>query len=124
MDSWTDSELVVAARAGNKAAFGTLIERYEAMVQRLAWGMLSDAEIAHDLAQEALIQAYLSLDSLRLERSFKSWLYGITLNVCRMYLRTERGNIDSLDGLVGAVSHELADQGPTPEEIAEHLELK
>src|SRR5581483_6649398 len=124
MDSWTDSELVLAARSGNKAAFGILIERYEGMVSRLAWRMVGDAELAHDLTQDALLQAYLSLDSLRLERSFKSWLYGITLNVCRMYLRTERSNVYSLDVLVGGAYRDLLDQSPTPEEIAEGSELR
>lgn len=124
MDSWTDSELVLAVRTGNKAAFGALIERYEAMVQRLALRILGDAELAHDLAQESLLQAYLSLEGLRLERSFKSWLYGITLNVCRTYLRTERSNVYSLEVLVGGAYRELEDQGPAPEEIAEQLELQ
>jgi RNA polymerase sigma factor (sigma-70 family) len=124
MDSWTDSELVVAVRAGNKAAFGILIERNEAMVRRLALRMIGDADIAYDLAQDALLQAFLSLDSLRLDNSFKSWLYGVTLNVCRMYLRSQRSNIYSLDVLVGGIYREPLDHGPTPEEIAERLELR
>src|SRR5512140_3513924 len=105
MDLWTDSELVVAARAGDKAAFGVLVERYETMVQRLAWRMIGDVDIAHDLAQDALLQAYLSLDSLQADSSFKSWLYGLTLNVCRMYIRSRHSSI-SLETLVGGLYRE------------------
>lgn len=124
MDSWTDSKLVAAARAGDKAAFGLLIERYEAMVRKLVLRMVEDTDMAHDLAQEALLQAFLSLESLRLDSSFKSWLYGLTLNVCRMHLRSQRSNVYSLDVLVGGVYREPLDHCPTPEEIAERLELR
>ncbi len=86
----TDAELVVLARLGDKEAFGHLVERYQQMAQHIAMGMLADEDTASELAQEALLRAYLSLGRLRNEESFRSWLYGIVLNVCRSYLRDQR----------------------------------
>jgi RNA polymerase sigma factor (sigma-70 family) len=103
MELRTDSELVALARGGDKAAFGQLIERHQQMVRRIVTGIVASAEIARELAQEALLQAYLSLDHLRDDARFKSWLYGITLNVCRSYLREQKSDALSLEALLGGV---------------------
>ncbi len=89
----SDLELVRQARAGDKVAFETLIERSEAKVRHLALNMTGNAEITGELVQEAILQAYLSLPLLRNEASFKSWFYGITLNVVRGYLRENRPEV-------------------------------
>ncbi len=103
MTNKADSELVALARSGDKDAFSQLIERYQQMVRRIALGMVAHEETARELAQEALLQAYLSLDHLRDVSRFKSWLYGITLNVCRNYLRSQKIDVCSLETLVGGM---------------------
>src|SRR6266487_1541890 len=60
----SDAELLAAARDGNKDAFGYLVERYQHMTERIAQRMVGNAYIAQELAQEAVLQAYLSLDPL------------------------------------------------------------
>ena len=72
----TDAELVAQTRDGDKSAFGQLVERHQQMVERIAKKMVTDEWIAHELAQEAILQAYLSLNHLRDASRFKSWLYG------------------------------------------------
>ena len=103
MEQRTDSELVALARGGDKAAFGQLIERHQQMVRHIVMGIIASAEIARELAQEAMLQAYLSLDHLRDDTRFKSWLYGITLNVCRSYLREQKSDALSLEALLGGM---------------------
>jgi RNA polymerase sigma factor (sigma-70 family) len=99
----TDTELLAAARDGNKDAFGSLIERYQPMTERIAQRMVGNGFIAQELAQEAVLQAYLSLDRLRNDAQFASWLYGITLNVCRTYLRSQKREVSSLEALMGGM---------------------
>ena len=101
MTNNTDTELVALARTGDKDAFGQLIERHQQMVRRIALGLVADEEIARELAQEAILQAYLSLDHLRDNTRFKSWLYSIALNVCRGYIRDQKTNPFSL-GMVSS----------------------
>lgn len=86
----TDRELVILARQGDTEAFGCLIERYQALARRITLRMILAEEAAQDLVQEAMLQAYLSLKDLRNEDSFRSWLYGIVLNVSKSYLREEK----------------------------------
>ena len=86
----TDRELVILAREGDREAFGCLIERYQMLARRIALRMIGAEDAAQDLVQEAMLQAYLSLNDLRNEESFRSWLYGIVLNVSKSYLREEK----------------------------------
>jgi RNA polymerase sigma factor (sigma-70 family) len=126
MTNKADSELVALARSGDKDAFSQLIERYQQMVRRIALGMVAHEEIARELAQEALLQAYLSLDHLRDVSRFKSWLYGIVLNVCRSYIRDQKVNPYSLEAMMGGMYRDmLYYPSPVidPEEIAEQREL-
>lgn len=86
----TDRYLVLLARQGDKEAFGRLFERYQSLAARIAMRMVGNApEAAQDVVQEAMLQAYLSLDDLRDEDRFRSWLYGIVLNVSKSYLREQ-----------------------------------
>jgi len=126
MTNKADSELVALARSGDKDAFGQLIERYQQMVRRIALGVVGHEEIARELAQEALLQAYLSLDHLRDISRFKSWLYGITLNVCRSYIRDQKLNPYSLEAMMGGMYRDmLYYPSPVidPETIVEQREL-
>jgi RNA polymerase sigma factor (sigma-70 family) len=126
MTNTTDSELVALARSGDKNAFGQLIERYQQMVKRIALGMIADEEIARELAQEAILQVYLSLDHLRDNTRFKSWLYGIVLNVCRGYLRDQKADLYSLEAIAGGMYREIEffpSDMIDPEEIVEQREL-
>ncbi|MHB8598849.1 MAG: bifunctional nuclease domain-containing protein [Ktedonobacteraceae bacterium] len=125
-ENLTDAALVGLAQTGNRYAFGLLIERHAQMVRQIAKGMIANEEIARELAQEAWLQAYLSLDHLRDATRFKSWLYGITLNVCRNFIRERKIDLYSLDALMGGMSHDisyLAVEAVDPEEIVEEREL-
>lgn len=122
----TDSELVQAARTGDKLACGQLLERHWQRALGLAMRMVQHPQTAQDLAQEAMVEAYLSLDSLRQPESFASWLYGIVLNVCRSYLRNRSTGYLSLEAMAGGmVFYALPFTGsePDPHEIVEMREL-
>ncbi len=126
MTHLTDSELVHAARLGDKRAFEELLARHEPVVKHLAARMVTDPAIAQELAQEAILAAYLGLGDLRNPAGFQSWLYGITLNTCRTYLRQRRQDYFSLDALAGGLHFDalLFTSGePGPEEIVATQEL-
>jgi RNA polymerase sigma factor (sigma-70 family) len=88
--------------------------------------MVPDEEAARELVQEAILQAFLSLDRLREVERFKSWLYGIMINICRGYLRASASDGISLEDLaegeyLGAKS--LGQAIPDPQQVAEEREL-
>jgi RNA polymerase sigma factor (sigma-70 family) len=121
-----DAELVALARSGSKEAFGRLVERYQDMAYHIALGMVASEDIARELAQEAVLQAYLSLDHLRDGAAFKSWLYGIVLNVCRSCIRDQKTIFFSLEDLAGGLQFgAISFSGPVidPQEVVEEQEL-
>jgi len=126
MQEKTDAELVTLARDGNKEAFGRLFERYQAITLRFAMRLVSSEDTARDVVQESMLQAYLSLKHLRDPSRFKSWLYGIVLNICRNYLGNQNITYCSLDDNTGGLAiSTLAGSGVvlTPEKITEDREL-
>ena len=55
---------------------------------RLAFSYVKDAEIAKDLVQNTFIKCYKSLESFRFDAQIKTWLYCITINECKDYLKS------------------------------------
>ncbi|MCB0129085.1 MAG: bifunctional nuclease family protein, partial [Caldilineaceae bacterium] len=90
MEHVADSELVLATVGGDKQAFGTLADRHSERAWRAATRMVGNDDIARELVQEALLQAYLGIAALREPAYFGAWLTGIVHNVCRTYLRAQQ----------------------------------
>jgi RNA polymerase sigma factor (sigma-70 family) len=107
-----DAALVAAARRGDRRAFADLVERHHAAVLAGCRSMLREREAAADAAQEAVVQALLSLERLRDEARFGAWLTGIALNVCRRALRERAW--EAPDALA-----DLPAEAPGPGELAE-----
>ena len=125
-DRASDAELVAMARSGDREAFGALVERHQPMSRRVAFGVIGQRDIAAELANEAMLQAYLSLDRLRDAAMFQGWLHGIVLNVCRGYIRDRKRAPLSYEEVMGGVRYEghvIVDMEPTLQEVAESREL-
>ncbi len=65
--------LVTAAQGGDLDAFSRIVQRFQGMAYASAYTMLEDAHLAEDAAQEAFIEAYLNLSSLREPAAFPGW---------------------------------------------------
>lgn len=83
-----DIDLVTSARRGNTAAYGELVRRHRSALYANCVGLLRDAALAEDAAQEAILRAMLGVGRLRDPERFSAWLTGIGLNVCRGMMRT------------------------------------
>ena len=86
----TDEELVARAKAGDLDSFNELVSRWERPIYALAYRTLGREEDARDVVQEAFLRAYRGLKGFKGEAKFSSWLYRITLNLCRDWSRRER----------------------------------
>lgn len=87
-----EEELVRAARAGDKNAFGEIYRSRYASIYRLAQFSLGAG--AEDAASETFLRAWRSLDKYREGRAtFISWLYGIARHVVTDELR-RRGRVE------------------------------
>ncbi len=82
-----DLELVRRCQAGDEAAFGALVCRYQRKVFNVALSMVKDPEDAMDIAQDAFIKVHRYLGSFQGTSSFYTWLYRIVVNLCIDHLR-------------------------------------
>jgi len=71
---------VARAQAGDRIAFGILVDRYAPVVRRVARAVLNDADDADDAAQDAFLSAMLKLKQFDVRRPFGPWLTRIAVN--------------------------------------------
>jgi RNA polymerase sigma-70 factor (ECF subfamily) len=88
--TWTDEELVDRSRSGDVESFNQLIIRWERPIYALAYRVIGREEEARDVCQEALLRAFRALPGFKGQAKFSSWLYRITLNLCRDWIRRHR----------------------------------
>jgi len=85
----SDSVLVAHTKEGDRAAFGTLVRRYQDAVCAIAYSRLGDVESAYDVAQEAFLLSLENLRQLRSGSKFGPWLRRITRRLCNRWQRSE-----------------------------------
>jgi RNA polymerase sigma-70 factor (ECF subfamily) len=116
----TDEELVARATAGDVDSFNQLVSRWERTIFALAYRTLGREEDARDVVQEAFLRAYRGLRGFKGEAKFSSWLYRITLNLCRDWIRRER-RAPVVQPPEGTDAVDLADTQAAPAESVEEL---
>jgi RNA polymerase sigma-70 factor (ECF subfamily) len=109
-----DASLIDATLAGDTAAFGTLVTRYQDRLFNALLRVLGSAEDARDMVQEAFVQAFLKLELFRGSSAFYTWLYRIAFNLAMSHTRRRRPT-QSLDTAKSRFGGEPADGQPTPE---------
>jgi RNA polymerase sigma-70 factor (ECF subfamily) len=116
----TDEELVALATAGDLDCFNQLVTRWERPIYALAYRTLGREEDARDVVQEAFLRAFRGLKGFRGQAKFSSWLYRITLNLCRDWIRRER-RAPVAQVPEGVDPIEIADERAAPTESVEDL---
>ena len=105
-----DAQLIDEALAGNSAAFGRLVTRYQDRLYNTLVHVVGSAEDAYDVAQDAFVQAFLKLNTFHRDSAFYTWLYRIAFNlaVSRRRRHKPTSSIEQARELCGSepVSHD------------------
>jgi RNA polymerase sigma-70 factor (ECF subfamily) len=125
-----DLEYVKAFQEGRKKSFDELVIRYQDKVFNICYRMLGNYEDANDCAQDVFIRVYKSLDRFRFKSSFSTWIYRISINVCKNRLSSSAFRRDrsvvringARDGDGEAMSMEIKDSSHTPNGAYERKE--
>ena len=78
------------AAAGDKAAFEQIMILSQQRVMSMTWRMLGNEADARDATQEVFLKVYKYLGRFRQDQDFYAWLYRLTVNVCRDFLKKRR----------------------------------
>lgn len=102
----SDAALVERVRAGDTSAFATLVDRYQQRSFWVARGMVGNDEDARDIAQEAFVRVFKSIDRFDTRMRLYTWLYQIVVNLCIDHLRKQgkrrAASLDVLGDVAGA----------------------
>ena len=118
--AWTDEELVARSIAGDTESFDQLILRWERPIYALAYRTIGREEDARDIVQDTFLRAYRALPGFKGQAKFSSWLYRITLNLCRDWIRKEKRTPVS-QAPEGIDIIELAGEGTPVESIEDRV---
>jgi RNA polymerase sigma-70 factor (ECF subfamily) len=113
----SDRELIDLTLAGDGAAYGLLVERYQRKIYRVAFAILRNDAEADIATQDAFVQAYMHLGAFEGRANFDTWVTRIAINRSRDSLRRRkfvnlfaRSEDDNGDRLI-----EPVDERPDPE---------
>lgn len=112
-----DAALIEATLSGDVEAYGVLVRKYQHLLVASARHLTRSTEDAEDLAQEALVDAYRNLRTLRDRAKFRAWLFGILRHKCLTYLQRRGPEHLPLDTMADSLP------APAPEDGAELADL-
>ena len=90
MEREEDVQLIRKILSGDEAAFGILVEKYQKSVHALVWRKIGDYHYAEDIVQDAFLQAYKKLSTLKNPNQFAGWLYVIANRLCIDWTRKQK----------------------------------
>jgi RNA polymerase sigma-70 factor, ECF subfamily len=85
-----EASLVRRVQARDEMAFREIVERYQAKVFSIIYGILRNHNDAEDIAQQVFSKVYFSIRNFDFRSSLLTWIYKITVNECYDYLRKKR----------------------------------
>jgi RNA polymerase sigma-70 factor (ECF subfamily) len=82
--------LVRRVQTGDEMAFREIVERYQAKIYSIIYGILRNHNDAEDIAQQVFAKVYFSIRNFDFRSSLLTWIYKITVNECYDYLRKKK----------------------------------
>lgn len=82
-----DFSLVKRFIDGDESAFALLVQRHKEKVRNIIYLTMNSSNAVDDIAQDVFLTVYRNLNSFRFESQFTTWLYRITVNKCKDYMR-------------------------------------
>ncbi|MFZ5948869.1 MAG: RNA polymerase sigma factor [Stygiobacter sp.] len=89
-DREEDFDLIRKFIKGDQSTFKILLVKHKEKVRNLVYLTLGDVDYVDDISQDVFISVYHKLNEFRFESKFTTWLYRITINKCKDYLRKKK----------------------------------
>jgi len=119
-----EKKLIDLLKQGDQDAYRILVQKYQQMVFRIAFGMTLDREESLDIAQEVFLKVYQKIDTFEQKAALSTWLHRITVNQSlnwkRRWKRRFRGQHQPLES---SGVPEPGTENQKPERLYQHKEL-
>jgi RNA polymerase sigma-70 factor, ECF subfamily len=125
-----DARAIELTLGGDRDAYRVLVERHSGRVFRLAYRLTGNRHDAEEVVQEAFLRAYQKLEQFEARANFGTWVYRIAANYAidrSRQRRTEESRREEprvVDGTEIGAMNTVADEAPSPERLAQNVELR
>lgn len=118
-----ESQAIAAVKRGDRNAYDYLVAKYAKRVVSVAWGIVRNAADAEDLAQEAFVKAFQSIDRFRDGDPFGPWIYRIVTNLGLDVMKhRKKFRHEELSGHEPAARRDGAELGAVSNEIGQRID--
>ena len=116
MKHLSDQELMAIVQAGDYSPASEIYDRYSGRIYNFAFRFLKNSEAAEDATQEVFVKMLKHANQFHGDAKLSTWLFSITANWCRDYLRKADNKAKESDDVLVAL--------PTPAELAPDRNLE
>ncbi len=117
-----EDELVGEVLKGDQSSFELLLRPYRLGLLNMAYRMTGNREEAKEVCQDALMKVYRYLHRYERGKSFKSWVYKITMNSAYDFLRKKKKSEDIIERYKGL--HPAANSNPEQQFLNREIRSK
>ena len=119
--------LIGRCKEGDLSAFDDLVRRYEKQVYNFAYRLTQNYDDANDIATDAFVKVYNSIESFRGDANFSTWLFRIVTNLFLDWRKRSKAHLNiPLDEYIdleeSTVTRQIEDPSPSPLELLEASE--
>jgi len=86
-DNIEENDLVLRLKQGQEWAFNILVNKYQNMLLKIAYGITLDREESLEIVQDVFVSVYKNIKTFRQDASLSGWLRKITINTCLNWKR-------------------------------------
>jgi len=94
-----DVTLIKNCMKGDQSSYEKLYVQCRPQIFRTVFLLTHSYDVADDITQEVLLTVFRSLRSLRKPESYSSWLYRITLNICKRKGRLRESPVEQVEAI-------------------------
>ena len=76
-----EQRAIAAVKGGDSGSYDYLVSKYMKRVVSIAWGIVRNSDDAEDLAQEAFVKAFQTIERFKTGEPFGPWIYRIVTNL-------------------------------------------
>lgn len=91
------TKLILQCKAGDRVAQNELYKRYAGAMYNICRRIMNDEDEARDLLQDAFVEAFMKIGSLKELSTFSAWIKRITVNKCINAIKKKRIFAISID---------------------------
>lgn len=123
-DDPLERRAIDAVKRGDHAAYDYLITKYMKRVVSIAWGIVRNAHDAEDLAQEAFVKAFQTMNRFKSGEPFGPWIYRIVTNLSLDVMKHRtRFRHEEISDAEPATRRDRADLAAATNEIGSRIDI-